>query len=993
MNGTDDPAIYTIPANRSFVDTLATGIKERVGDDPASLARVRVLLPTRRACRSLREAFLRISNGEPTLLPHMTPLGDVDEDELVIGGDWGSDDPLGGGSTFDIPPAMSGTRRQLLLARMIMARGETLPDQAVRLASELARLLDQIHTERRPFSDLKSLVDGEFAEHWQQTLEFLTILTDLWPNVLKDEGVIDNADRRNRLLEAQTRHWQNSPPDAPVIAAGSTGSIPATADLLGCISRLRNGAVVLPGLDQASDETVWSALEAHHPQYGLARLLEHLEIGRQDVREWVADESELSTSARIELINSALVPARATTRTAPAEIIDAGALENLHRVDCPNPREESGIIAMAIRQALEHPAKTVALVTPDRALARRVTSELKRWDIDIDDSAGLPLALSPTGAFLRLSAEMVSERFAPVPLLATLKHPMAAGGMERATFRRAVRQLELSILRGPRPDAGTIGLKHAHDAAKKIDPDCTALIDHLAHTSATFASLLQKPVIDVRDLLEAHVEMVEHLATTDTEPGAQRLWSGEDGEAMAAFVAELADAVSALGEIPPWVYPAVLDNLMAGRAVRPRFGRHPRVHIWGLMEARLQRADLMILGGLNEGSWPPDARPSPWMSRPMISKFGLALPERRIGLTAHDFVQGFNAPEVLLTRSERVDGTPTVPSRWLLRLDNRLEALGHKEGIDGSGDLAHWFDLLDQPDDTTPRTVSAPAPTPPVEARPRQLSVTRIETWIRDPYAIFAERILRLRSLDPLDADPGAADRGTLIHKALESFIDAMPPGDLPDDALEQLTHIGRDVFDNVLVRPGIRAFWWPRFLRIAEWFVTYERDRRLKGIITLGNEAKGEMEVPSLGGTFKLTATADRIDRLIDGSLAVLDYKTGQPPSKNQVESGLVPQLSLEAVMAGAGAFENLDAALVEDLIYIRLSGGRVPGEEKRLKLEVSEVADNALSGLKRLITAFDNPATPYRSRPRPMFKSRFGDYDHLARVREWASAEGEDG
>ena len=993
MNGTDDPAIYTIPASNSFVDTLATGIKERVGEDPASLARVRVLLPTRRACRSLREAFLRLSNGEPTLLPHMTPLGDVDEDELVIGGDGGSDDPFGGGDPFDIPPAMSGTRRQLLLARMIMARGETLPDQAIRLAGELARLLDQIHTERRPFEDLKGLVDGEFAEHWQQTLEFLTILTELWPKVLKNEGVIDTADRRNRLLEAQTRHWENSPPETPVIAAGSTGSIPATADLLACISRLPNGAVVLPGLDQTSNDTVWSALEAHHPQYGLARLLEHLEIERRDVQEWVADESGPGTSARIDLINSALIPARATTRPEPDETIDPMALENLHRLDCPTPREESGVIAMAIRQALEHPAKTVALVTPDRALARRVTAELKRWDINIDDSAGLPLALSTTGAFLRLSAKMVTERFAPVPLLATLKHPMAAGGMERATYRRAVRQLEMSVLRGPRPDAGTNGLKQALEAAKKTDPDSALLIDHLDHASLPFTNLLQEPECDVRELLSAHVEMAEHLATSDTETGAQRLWAGEDGEAMASFVAELADAVSALGEIPPWVYPAVLDNLMAGRAVRPRYGRHPRVHIWGLMEARLQRADLMILGGLNEGSWPPDARPSPWMSRPMMSDFGLALPERRVGLTAHDFVQGFSAPEVLLTRSERVDGTPTVPSRWLLRLGNRLEALGQRDVLAGANDLAHWFDALDQPGDQTPRTVAAPAPAPPPEARPRQLSVTRIETWIRDPYAIFAERILKLRALDPLDADPGAADRGTLIHKALECFIDAMPPGDLPDDALDQLTHIGRDVFGDVLVRPGIRAFWWPRFLRIAEWFVIYEHERRLKGIITIGNEARGELEILSLGGPFKLTATADRIDRLLDGSLAILDYKTGQPPSKNQVESGLVPQLSLEAVMAEAGAFEGLDPALVEDLIYIRLSGGRVPGEEKRLKLEVQGVADNALSGLKRLITAFDNPTTPYRSRPRPMFKSRFGDYDHLARVREWASAEGENG
>jgi ATP-dependent helicase/nuclease subunit B len=995
VNARGAPAVFTIPSHQAYVDILAAGILERIGHDPEALAKVRVLLPTRRACRSLREAFLRLSGGTPTLLPRMTPLGDVDEDELVIGGEYNSEEVLSGDGGFDIPPAMSGTRRQLTLARLIMARGDTSADQAVRLAVELARLLDQIHTERRPFKDLKNLVPDEFAEHWQQTLKFLTILTELWPAVLEEAGVIDAADRRNRLLEAQAHQWREQPPDTMVIAAGSTGSIPATADLLSVISRMPNGAVVLPGLDQISSDDAWKALEAHHPQYGLARLLEHLDTPRSAVKQW-HDTISTVASGREKLIARALIPASATLASSGINFDttdsadDAGDLARLSVIDCPTPREEAGVIAIAMRQVLEQPGKTVALVSPDRGLARRVAVNLRRWQIDVDDSAGQPLALTPAGSLLRLSARMCMERFAPVSLLAALKHPLVAGGMDRPGFRRLVRRLELTTLRGPRPGPDVCGLRSACGSnVSELEP----LLDNLDAMTKTFIELIDRREVDISELISAHVSMVEHLASTDQDVGAEYVWGGEDGEALASFIAELADAASALGPINPDTYPALLDNLMAARSLRPRFGRHPRVFIWGLMEARLQRADLMILGGLNEASWPPDAPSNPWMSRPMMASLGLALPERRIGLTAHDFAQGFTAPNVLLTRSERVDGTPTVPSRWLLRLDNCLKALGRVSGLPRRSDMLGWFEALDQPDASTPGTVTAPAPTPPIEARPNRLSVTRIETWIRDPYAIYAERILRLKPLDPLDADPGAADRGNVIHDALEKFISAMPAGDLPDDAADQLIEIGRGVFNDLLVRPGIRAFWWPRFLRIAEWFVEMERARRAGGVSTLANEVVGEMDLLAAGMSFTLTAKADRIDRLPDGSLAILDYKTGQPPSQKQVETGLTPQLTLEAIMASEGAFNSVPAGSVGELSYIQLSGGRVPGRMRQLKFDIEEMSSQTLTGLRRLITAFQNPNTPYRSRPRPQFKSRFGTYDHLARVREWANAEGDDG
>ncbi len=986
------PNVRTIAAGQPFVDVLAAGIRARVGEDPADLARVTVLLPTRRACRSLAEAFLRISGGKPLLLPRLTPLGDVDEEEVLIEGWHG----LGGGGEdgLSLPPAISGMRRQLLLTRLVIARDKTggTPDQAARLAQELARLLDQVHTERLDFSRLPGLVSGDkFADHWQLTLDFLEILVEVWPKILAAEGVIDPAERRNRLLDCRAELWRRSPPVDWIIAAGSTGTIPATADLLDTVARLPRGAVVLPGLDRDADDEVWKNLEPHHPQYGMARLIERIGVRRGEVGDWSDGAAVEETNGRDGVLHAALRPAAASGGAMPSADQISAALSGLSRVDCPGPREEAAVIGLAMRRVLETPGRTAALVTPDRRLARRVAVELGRWDVSVDDSAGRPLAETPVGAMLRLCADVAASDLAPVPLLALCKHPLVAGGRERAEFRRLARRLEIAVLRGPRPAAGIDGLRRALADDK---PDLCAFVDELGRRLAPLRRCFQSLAASPNELVKAHIDAAEGLTATDATAGAEILWAGDDGDAAAAFVGEIIDTGEALGEIQPSYYPALFETLLAGRVVRPRYGAHPRLFIWGLLEARLQRADLMILGGLNESGWPPDVEASPWMSRPMMVEFGLPAPERRIGLTAHDFVQGFAAPEIMLTRAERIEGAPTVPCRWLRRLDNLIERLG-------GGDLApaaatpwlEWANGLDTP--PTPRPAQPPRPMPPVETRPDTLSVTAIETLIRDPYSIYAGRILKLRPFDAIDADPGAADRGTIIHDTLDRFLRDFPGG-LPDNAEARLIELGREVFDSHLARPGVRAFWWPRFVRIAEWFVANERRRRADGFETVATEADGAFEISGGHRLFTLTARADRIDRRADVGLAIIDYKTGQPPSDKQVAAGLTPQLPLEAAMALAGAFKDVAVGLgepVAQLMYMRLSGGRQPGQERAVKLDVAETVEKTMDGLRRLLVKFDAPSTPYLSRPRPMFEGRFGDYDHLARVKEWRNRRGRGG
>ncbi|ARJ64853.1 double-strand break repair protein AddB [Magnetospirillum sp. ME-1] len=969
------PPVFTIPPGAAFVDTLAGHLLAEAGDDPLALADMEILLPTRRACRAMSDAFLRLSGGRPLLLPRLRPLGDMDEEEMELSGA----DPL------DLPPAISPIERVLILARLILTAAKAQkghvpsPDQAVRLASELAKLLDSVQVERLDFAALARLVPEDYAGHWQLTLDFLKILTEAWPRILAERGVLDPEDRLNRVMAAQIESWRARPPAHKVVAAGSTGSRPATADLLAAVALLPAGRVVLAGLDREMDDESWAALDPAHPQYGLKALLARLGVERGTVRPLTPDVD--LRQDRVRLLAEAMRPAATCEAWRDLPALDPRVLDGIWRLDAPTPREEAGAIALMMRSEMDREGHTCALVTPDRGLARRVAGELERWGIHIDDSAGRPLGLTEPGGFLRLVAAMVAEEFAPQPLLACLKHPLAAGGMEAGAFRALVRRLERLALRGPRPAPGVAGLRQVVK-----EPRLSSWLADLETMAAPLADRLNAGDASLAQVLRAHMEFAEWLAGDDQLPGPARLWRGEAGEAAARFAADLAAAAPALGELAGRSYPALFDELMAAVAVRSSWDHHPRLFIWGPLEARLQHADLLILGGLNEGTWPAAAEADPWMSRPMRAAFGLAPPERRIGLAAHDFAQGAAAPRVVLSRSARVDGTPTVPSRWLMRLDAVMTGSGLAFDQD-AGQWLDWHALLDRPESW--KRPEIPAPAPPVSARPRRLSVTEIETWMRDPYAIYAKHVLRLRALDPIDADPGAAEYGSMVHAALEAFLKAWPR-DLPADPEAELLRIGRQVFEAEAVSPALWAFWWPRFQSVARWVAAKERGRR-HGVRRVHAETGGALEIAAPAGPFLLTAKADRIDEMADGTLSLIDYKTGTPPRAREVAAGFAPQLPLEAVIARHGGFGGIAAAEVSDLLYWHLKGGTAGGEERQAGADPAALAAEALEGLHALVAVFDDPATPYAARPHPEHAPKYSDYLHLARVREWASG-GED-
>lgn len=979
--------VYTIPAGLSFVDVLARGILEEAGDDPLSLARVQILLPTRRACRSLRDAFLRLSD-KPLLLPRMDPIGDVDEEELSLL-------LTGAEQDLSIPPAIPPLHRQFLLMKLIERQGAGRSvEQDMMLARALARLMDQIYTEDLDLANLPKAVDREdFSEHWKISLDFLEILSIHWPLILAENGMIDSAARRNILLTRLAEHWQANPPSHKIIAAGSTGSIPATAKLLGTIANLPEGCIVLPGLDQMMDDKSWSAMDDTHPQATLRDLLKKLDVARDDVAIWPSCGPQSAAQSRMRLFTSEVMRPSDTAQEwqSIGERLSLSAADlPIERYDCANPQEEALTIALALRGLLEEDkkTKTTALVTPDRGLARRVAMACRRWGIEIDDSGGQPLSETRVGTYLRLCIEALCGQMKPVALLDFCKHGLCLPA-EREYWRAEIRNLDRHVLRGPSFDGGMeaherkvrrLEEENAKRAPEnRIDP--APFRETLAFIGEAFAPLLSlSGKHPFSAWCEAHLAIAERFCTPSI------LWAGQDGEAAAKLLMELREVQDLLPPVSAHDYLVLLEQAMKAVSVRPAFGLHPRLMILGQLEARLVEADVMVLGGLNEGTWPPAPPADPWMSRPMRKRFGLPSPERSIGLSAHDFAQALCAEKVILTRSLRVGGSPTVPARWLQRMDTVLQACKLSPDILTGGKILPQARLLDKPDKL--KSAGRPSPRPPVSERPRKLSVTKIDTWLKDPYSIYAEYILKLKALKPLEQPLDAAIRGTMIHAVLDKFTSRFPD-DMPDHAAKDFIAIARAEIDALGLEQDVKTFWEPRLAKIASWLVAQEQEWREKRK-PQKQEVGGRMLFPAPAGDFTLSARADRIDFTRDSTEgAIIDYKSGGQYTAKGIVNGQFPQLPLEALMLEDGTFDGVKAVPVTSLSYWVVNGGGDGGDITKVEdfAQITLAKDNAREGLSDLIARFDDENTPYYSLPRPDNAPRYNDYEHLARVREWTA------
>ncbi len=887
------PKVFSIPVYRSFADALVTGILAVQGKDRMELARGMILVPNNRAIRAVTDAFVRRAETG-LLLPRIVAIGDAGE----------APGAALDGIASDIPPAVDPLTRRMILARLVQQERSLTGQrvgaaEAVRLATELGSTLDELIAEDRTPADLRALdVGPELAGHWQKSLDLFATVITRWPEELAKLNRIDLPERRNRLLRGLASTWRDTPPDHFVIAAGVTSSARAIADLLSVVARLPDGSVVLPGLDLASPNEEWDAIAGDetnaaietHPQHHLRLLLNRIGVARGEVVRWRWGDGKPRKAVRGRAVSNAFAPARFTSKwiDLPSQ---QRSLKGVRLATFAAPADEAQGIAIALREALETPGRTAALVTPDRGLAGRVGAHLRRWGIEADDSAGQPLAAMPVGVLIQAIAALGVERFAPTALLAVLKHPLVRSGEDRLAWLDGVRRLDLA-LRGPRPAPGLDGLaawlRSGTERERAIRDRAAPWWAATAPLFEDFEAAFAAPRPALGDLLAAIRTLLEALA-------GEAVWAGPAGRCAADLFADLESrAPVGPADFSPEDLLPLLRQLLGEQAIRPPQGGHPRISIYGLIEARLQQADLVLLGGLNEGSWPAATSADPWLSPRVRRELGLADPERRVGLAAHDLAVALGAGEVLLTRAIRDARSATIASRFLLRLEAMTGGLDKDERLPA---LAAALDA----NPGAPEPAHRPAPSPPVADRPRRISVTEVDRLKADPYAFYARAMLGLQKLDAVDADPGPAWRGSAVHAVLDAWMceDKLHPDKLLPRIHALLNEPG--------VHPIVRTLWEPRLVEACQWvadrIAALRINQRREPIVS---EVKGKANIAGID----LSGVADRIDRLDDGTLAIVDYKTGSAPSGKAVAAGYSMQLGLLAAIAERGGFDLGPAA-----------------------------------------------------------------------------------
>ncbi|SMP06357.1 double-strand break repair protein AddB [Shimia sagamensis] len=955
------PRVFALPPGADFPRYLVEGLRARFADQhPDAIAKATVIVNTARMARRVHALF---DAGPATLLPRIQLLGD-----------------FANTASAHLPAATPPIRQRFELIQLVTRLLEQQPDLAARasvydLADSLAALFDEMAGEGVSVDTIEALDVSDQSGHWARAQSFFRIARHFIEDMDSAPG---QEARQRRAIEAIVASWDQSPPQRPIILAGSTGSRGTMQLLMQAVAQLPQGAVVLPGFDFDMPPETWDHLSdglqsEDHPQYRFRNLVQSLGLAPQDVTLWHGCKAP--SPARNKVVSLALRPAPVTDQwlsEGPTLGDLSHATQDVTLVEATTQREEALAIAARFRKAADE-GLTCALITPDRMLSRQVTAALDRWDIVPDDSAGQPLQLSPPGRFLRHVVALFHQKLTSEALLTLLKHPLAHSGENRGDHLKYTRDLELWIRR--------LGVTYpnADDMRAWAAARDDKMAEWMTWLTSNFCAAIQ-PNDDVTTLLETHITLAERIAQGSGE-GSGGLWDQAAGRSAARLVAEVRDHAQVVGTISPSDYADLFGAILSRAEVRDRDTGHPNLLIWGTLEARVQGADLVILGGLNEASWPESPSPDPWLNRKLRHDAGLLLPERRIGLSAHDFQQAIGAPEVWITRSVRSDEAETVPSRWINRLTNLLSGLPDQHGPEALQDMKArgdtWLSYV-RAIETVPLVPAAtrPSPTPPPEARPRQLSVTEIKRLIRDPYAIYAKHVLRLRPLNPLMRTPDALLRGIVIHDVLEQLIKTSVAEDTPVTR-EQILAVSETVLAKNVPWATARALWQARLDRVADHIVHGEEARRKRGK-PLAFETSAEGLIPELG--FRLTAKADRIDQTDSGALILYDYKTGSPPSKDE-QTYFDKQLLLEAAMAEQGGFKDIDPSDVADAIYIGL--GTSPKDQPAPLLETPPTT--VWEEFTTLIQHYVADGKGFTSRRAMRAERDEGDFDQLARFGEW--------
>lgn len=1015
------PNIFNISPRYPFLDVLATYVIETAKEKDLNIANDIILLPTRRACRHLKDLFFKLSHNDAVLLPTILPLGDIDENGIA------SLDYENKSLDESKLKPISQIERNLLLACLIekASEDEISKEQAYSLAVDLAHLMDTVEMEKLSFNNIQNIFPEKYAVHWQKVISFLNIIKDNYPKILKENNLINPIERKVIHINKQIEYWKSFPPKGRIFAAGSTGSLIPIADMLRFIANMENGFLILPGLDKNLSDSDFNVLlqdypnsHQNHPQYGLIKLIDSLHLKISDVEELpLYKDYDVIDADREFLATNIMLSWDMQEDWHKLPKLKQDILDNVSVLDLKTNTDEVLAIACLLRKCVAENKRGI-LITPDRKIAKSVSNELRRWNITVDDSAGCYASDTVTGNYIILILKLIYDNFSPYSLLAVLKHKYTHLGYDKAELDNLVLLLENQWLRNhfgldSLDDIISLEdtiLKENEDrinsiSDEKLSPDkkiekikqfkkdvlsVKFLLNKISEITLEFQNLMNdSKQYHLFDLLEKHLQLVDTFVLSDSNDKNLLLW---DSELHMNLSEELSSLLKSLKEIKEKdtsidlfttsAYFTFISNYLASDSLRQTTGVNPNIAIMNSIEARLMDADMFILAGLNEDTFPSLTAEDPWMSRPMKSEFKLPLPERKIGLSSHDFVEFFCKKNVVLTHAQKVDGANTVPSRWLTKFEaiREITKLPFKQQL--AKEVLSWLNSFNT--DMVAHLYPQPEPCPPVFARPTELSATWIEKWIRDPYIIFAAKILKLEKLKDINPVVGVAELGTLIHDSLEEFVKSdmqtaeeleklMLKKSLPYKKLQQID------------------FWDAKFKVVASWFVKHKQSlKNLEKIIT---EVKGEYDFPELNKNFKMTAKADRFDLFTNGTACVYDYKTGTPPKTQDVKDGYSPQLPIEAIIFNRGGYKDAGVPehfYINSLKYIKLTGSE-NGKETVFDSDIETLLNNTYSILVEMINSYynnDNPSK-YTSRPNQSKVGHsieeYSEYTHLARVKEW--------
>lgn len=952
----DDPVVR-FQGEGSILERAAKAMAALTHDNPLALIHHTLFLPTRRSARAFEKCLAAHTEHGLFSPPRIIALTDFPPE------------------AFDCEQSAilpTATERHLLMVELLRGKhfdallGEqkSLP-QLLSHASALLDQIDELFLFEVPQDNLSSLVRHDLPQNQIQALRVLHQVYSEWEPFLKRQGFCDPTQMRVVRYREYIKTLRDYP--HPVIALGIEAAYGFVRDLLKAIMKTRGGAVILGGPEDG-ELSRRDSEKAHHPDFHLNRLLESMGCERSTLS-FINSTKE---HPRRLLLEGVFQNHTNVTTSGPLKEEET---KNLFLLESGTLFEEAEAITLMMAEAVVDPLKTVALVTTNQTLTAYVMALLERFGIKADHSKAHAFRSTPLGRLLLLVASFLVSPYSPVTLLSLLKHPYVSLDQGRLSVLALARFLENNVMRTDRMVRGERDL-----FIKTMPEGEKALLTKLLNMKERGQNLLHgKEPTSLAQALLLLQSSLEELCFKTTLEGIGSIYDTPEGEKFKGWIASV--MVSPLGKttLEMQHFPSILRELMDAIPVSKAWGYHPRVFILGPLETRLLSFDRVILADFNEGRWPRKSSDAVWMNQRMRQDVGIVSDVIQMSQEADDLRALLSLKEVFITRALRVDGSPSVPSRWLLRLQAFCTQKNVQlSSVDHYKEWARliWHEPLKKVNPLL-RPLEKPMALPPLGARPKRLTISGLNLLKRNPYAFYVNSILKLNALKPLIHQLDALQFGVRLHQVLADAL-------ILEDSGSRLTHdvlnaLGGRIFASYTSSPLWRYFWQHRLNECFDHFLSLDKNLSYAPQKRFG-EVKVTFPFHTDFGDFEIIAKADRLDLITPHGAVLIDYKTGRTPTASSIKKGEDIQLALEGVMVNEGAFRICDAQVTKGLEYWDLKNGRRVSVE-----EVDTVIGNAESALIELLEQYYKVGAAYKIN----FDHLSDEIRHFSRWEEWIRLE----